>query len=540
MYQKIFFVNDESDFINFKNELNKEYKKCLKVYINFIKEDNLVLREKDNQYKNLESVLENFKDIDMYSLTFIYINNQELTFRKNWKEKTAEELLNDLTSMFDKRKINRCFNYENINRSKEEIIEKIETSLFSEWNYEDRAFVRKYLKKVIMLDQKVYKDEREKILEEIKRFKTEINKELKITEVREEAEKICRKLSIKYNLIEEYDFSLLSSIFPKRLLRRRGSKIELEKTIENLEKLVLDESYKNIYEYGRATFKKYLKKFFGKGLTEEKVKTFYEYVEKYDLEEMIKEQKDIIISKLSQKISETTWNKSKNFLLLSNERINLIREFIVFQSYRNIERRREDLINFFRTVVKEEKNEKKTLDLKKELLKIFYLDRIDKFFLSCEKELNENLNSKLKLEIKDRSSINKREELKREYEREIRYMEDILPADLGEDFRYNDTMPDAIYKILSKEWEDEILKILHDVDDSQAKKLKKLKEISRKVKYEVEKLLEDDIGIEIDFKRVVEIIYCFSSVIDDILDYSLWYEEIKIKKEIMSNKLIHK
>lgn len=336
------------------------------MYINFIDKDRLYLIEKDNEYKDLDEALERFfaneEIVSLYSLTFIYNDNQEMIFRKNWKEKTGKELLDDIVSIFDKRKMNRCFNYDNIynRRTKEEVVEKIENQLFSKWEYNDRALIRKYLRKVIELDQKIYKSERDKILEDLKTFKEEIKQDLLKDGISEEVKEICKKLYFKYDLIEKYDFSLLTAIIPKKLFKeRRKLKIGLDKTIENLEKLVLDESYENIYDYARVALKKYLKKYFGKGLTEEKVKTFYKYVEKYDLEEMITEEKSIIISKLSQKISKANWNKGKKMLPLANDKINLIREFITFQSYRNINRERKKLVEFFRTIIKEKKMRKK-------------------------------------------------------------------------------------------------------------------------------------------------------------------------------------
>ncbi|WP_462350728.1 hypothetical protein [Fusobacterium varium] len=509
MYKKI-FIYSRKEISEILLLIEEEGKKCLKFEVNYLQRNSL----RSKYYFNKEKLIEKIKELEenKFILTFFYLKTQKKTMRNDWKDKTAEEFLEDLTSIFDKRKINKCFNYILDKKEEEEIAKKIANEIYSKCEIKNE--VEKCLKKVMEIDRKLYNEEQIEIPEDF--MKNLILETGKYKEI----EELCECLKKKYELIKKYDYSNLEVSLPKEI---RG----LEKILQEkeLEEFVLDESYSRLFENKETELKIYLKETFGKSLTKDKVKTFSKYVEANDLKKIILAKYDKVKKNINEKISNLAWKKIKKVLSLD------LMEELIFEDVNNIYRYRIKLLQIFKIISSKDKESELCIELKKEIIKEYYKKIFNEILLLCKVEIKKK--EIKKLQIKDEKDKKK---LKEGLRKNLKVIEDIIPENNDLEDKIEKIESTSVYKIFLKR-EEEILNILYDIETKEKNSIKKIEKIFKEIEDEIMDYIEKEDTLKLDLEKILKITFDFSVIIQEIVDQYLDYEEVRIKREIMERYL---
>lgn len=532
MYKKFYIIEKKrkQDFDLFNKYIEDELQESYKVEINCIKDDSLFLEE--HYYlsnKEMEDILKEIAQITESNIimTFFY-EVEQMNIREdnihNFKLEKIEEILEDLTSIFDIRKINTYFNY--TSNVKEKIIKLINS------RYRDKT-LSEYFKILMDIDEKLYNGIK---TNEIENLFIELNRTLLlIVNKKEKIEadnfliNLLENSKKKYDLIKkletikEYKYLELKETFSKKTMAKifKQSKKDEDKN-RLLEEIVLDETGDILLEKVYSNLKKYLKKTYGISFRKEKFETFEKLFEKNDLKKLLLEKKNKF--KINEKINNDDINKLKNKLS-----INLIKVLIFSEEDRILDYR-EELIEFFKIASKNANKNKKTVNLKNEILKIFYIRLFKEFFLDCRIELNENNKEYLRMKRNKVGNI-KKDKLKNKFEDFFNDILDIIKNDeiLYREFVNKKLMPDKLFNIL-KVKEKEILKIMQNTNLRNKKKIDKMEE---EVIRNVVSIIEKNEIVDLQLNRVLEIIFNPFNIMRETFNYFLDYKGIFLKNEFM-------
>ena len=529
MYKK-FFVNQKKDsyeknLLIIKDEMGKSFR----VEINYIaKEQNKIrteILESEKSFEELKSLLDVIvEQNDYFILTFYYIKKQNVTKRTLWKDKSSKELLAELIAVFDKRKINNCFNYNLTMGEKNEIINQV----IEEYNKNIREKLKKYLEVLVEIDEKLYKNESLKNLAHLSIKLKNLESDLVANE---ETKEILEKVSQKYELIDICDYSTLEMNYPPNFSRLN---IEFVLKNETLERIILDETYEETYKILKEKFSQWLKKILGKGFTTEKVKSFQEYVKKYNLKKMIDKRRNKIKSNINIEISPSDWKEIENVL---NNDIDFIKSIIFLDDEKVVSREWRYKLKILNILIKKSKNKKK-VNFKKEILRLYFLGKYNYFSLRCKIELNKNEYSEMNFTIRGLPEERKERKLSKEIKEYIKNIEDIIEdgKNTDKDFFNEGYVPNKIYDIF-KSKENEILNILYDVKNLKTNNEKKLNEVLKKIKNEIINIVDNEEVIEIKLEKLVDQVFEYDSFLEKVIQLHLDIEEIKIKNEIIKKRI---
>lgn len=512
MKNKFYFISSKISekelLILFKEE---KFYKCRVFYID---DSGKIEYSRCNSFEDLK---ENFLDEGIYNLIieFLYNIPQEITMRKIIS-KDPEVLYEELTSIFDKRKINKCFNYLVSETEKEEVIERIikryQSDLIGE-NKEIISLFKEDLRTIIEIDNRLYNDEpiESTISLKIKLLKLHKIKNNKVID------NFLEKMKKKYENIENYDYSKLSFIFDKR--DYCGMDFLGKIVPEELEEILLDESIKKLYKYIQESSKKWLKESFGKGLQNNNIDNFIKYVENYNLEKLLLKFKQRKEKNYSIEISKSNMRKIEEII---QEDLDLLKNIIFFDE---TPIRRYDLekIEKIFDLLKKTNNSNKE-NVVENLIRLFYLKVLEDFFKECEVQLNENEGYYVHLskDYKDEKEIQER------INEQITSIGNIYNGDkiLKKYFRSSKIIPDKIYKIFKK-YETEIVRSINE------RNLKTLKELQNEVTSEILEFLKNNKIITIDFSKILESTYSIESILREFIQRYEDFQLIRIRYHTM-------
>lgn len=532
MYKKFYIIKVKKlkqDFDLFIEYIEDELQKSYKVEINYVKNDSLFL---EKYYylsnKKMEDILKEIAQITESNIiiTFFY-EVEQMNIREdnihNFKLKKIEEILEDLTSLFDVRKINTYLNY--TSNVKEEIIKLINS------RYRDKT-LSEYFKILMDIDEKLYNgiktNEIENLFIELNRTLLRVNKKEKIKEdnfLMNLLENSKKKYDLikKLETIKEYKYLELKETFPKKTTAKIFKQLKKDENKDRLlEEIILDETGDVLLEKVYLNLKKHLKKTYGISLRKEKFETFEKFFEKNDLKQILLEKKNKF--KINEEINSNDISKLKSKLSIDLIKVLIFSEEDVILDYR------EELIAFFKIVSKNVNKDKKTVDLKKEILKIFYIRLFKEFFLDCRIELNENSKEYLRMKRNKVGNI-KKDKLKNKFEDFFNNVLDIIENDkiLYQEFVDKSLMPDKLFNIL-KVKEKEILKIMQNTSLRNKKKIDKMEE---EVIRNVVSIIEKNEIVDLQLNRALEIIFNPFNILEETFNYFLDYKEIFLKNEFM-------
>lgn len=288
MKKKFLFLKKE-DELDKKTELYsiflEEFSKAERMEMNYFTEKGkFKLESYICKSMDIDEMIEEINSLKYEkSLSFYYVDEQKLPKLRVIDENNIEEVFNDLISIFDKRKINQCFNYEIEDFKKEEIVEKCIEKVFNKTLIErEKKILKEIMLESINIDKALYEN-----IEGSKMKLKKINKKIKELEKIESLKKngILKNFEKKYSLLNfslelnkrkkielrDVDFSKIETIFPKR------NRYFSEKIFKNkigtgklkFEELILDESYNKFFSLEFVYFNDYLNKIYGSKMKKE-------------------------------------------------------------------------------------------------------------------------------------------------------------------------------------------------------------------------------------------------------------------------------
>lgn len=544
MKKRVFFIEKctrEKDFEEFKNILEIESKKeneIEKIIINYYSNDKL--EEKIFYLDKRTKILRKIGGIDEVAITFCYTEEQA-EYKRNFDIRNIdyEILFEEILSIFDRRKMNKCFNYDlekneitNIaselvehfysqNKEKEKIREILEKTMemdiifFKEIkdSYNQISDLKEKIKSFFKNETKWGVEENTKQIRRLENKYKYLYKEVTPKLIKEIKRKSIRNSTKKRTIIIDIDYSKLELLFPK-LTKKYLKDVENEEKIakfytkevmnfSRLQELVLDETLEVLLEQEKKYLDYCLEGRFNSKIQANLKNGFYDYILEYDLyskyKEKIQELNSINYNKISENISKE---------------INKILDYDVLEA----------IVNF------------------SDIKYIEEIEKVQKLFeviLKNNKELEEN---EKYFNLSERIYINYSEKL-------INLIIEICNYKIKIDDFYDDTIEEeSIEELLSKEKcyskiedfklfynflekEGYFEKILSKVN--REKNSIKNKDISKKLKeYYSDKI--------INFKEIIEYIYDPSECIDLIIKRYADYEEVRLKNSIMETYLIKK
>lgn len=506
------------------------------------------------------------------SISFYYIDEQELPRLRRLNENNIGALFNDIISIFDKRKINQCFNYEVEDSKKEEIIKEcIKIVSKDKLDEEEKKILKEIMIESITVDKQLYEDIKNSKIR-IRTFEKKI-KELKKMKIFEKIETL-KTFEKKYSLLNfslegnkgkeiklrDVDFSELQTTFPKksRFFSKKIFKRKLEKGGLNFEELILDESYNKFFTLEFEYFNRYLAEVYDlKMLKKSTQYHFSKYLEKDGgLLEKYKKSKENYLKFDYTEIGEEVWERIKidDFL---------IEEMILINDKTKLKHRIE-LMNIFEEVYNSPRNKEEVIQFRKKTLEKYYGNILEIFEKECQEEIEYKINRNMS-EIYNFEKILSRRTLNRIEDKDLGLAK-LFPKSIEKYFEKD-------YKLVEKKTlevrekinkhlginisEDEFLNIIKEDNESINDKLEAiinilnkditknnkngiLKELSnefKKLKEEVTKSIKEDI---IDIQKILKIIYDPIPIMQETIAIYLDYEEFKKIKQIVGVELKNK
>lgn len=510
------------------------------------------------------------------SLSFYYIVEQELPKLRKLNENNIGSLFNDIISIFDKRKINQCFNYEIEDSKKEKIIKECIKIIFKDkLDEEEKKILKEIMIESITIDKHLYEDIKKSKMK-IKFFEKKI-KELKKMKIFEKIE-ILKNFEKKYSLLNfslegnkgkrielrDVDFSELQTIFPKknRFFSKKIFKNKLEKGGLTFEELILDESYNNFFALEFEYFNNYLAEVYGSKMLKKSTQyKFSKYLERDGgLLEKYKKNKEHYLKFDYTEIGEKVWEgiKIDDFLIEEMILINDKTEF----------RYRIELMEIFENIYNSPCNKEEVIKFRKKILEKYSGNILDIFEKECQEEINYRVNRDMN-KIYNFEKILSKRTLNRIENKDIGLVR-FFPKNIEKYFRKNykdveelvEKRTLEVRKKLNKYLdinisEDKFLNIIKEDNESSNDELEAiidilnkditisnkndiLKELSnefKKLKKEVIESINVDI---IDIQKILKIIYDPIPIMQETITIYLDYEEIKKIKQIVGVELKNK
>ncbi|MEE1477273.1 hypothetical protein [Fusobacterium sp.] len=564
MKKQVFFIENsrkERDlkiFFNIVKEIESEIEKMsYNYYFNNKLMEKIILR-KDEYFRarrELIRLIEEGKDIAIF---FYYKSEQNYFSREvSIKENEYEELLNEIVSIFDRRKINKCFNYEVDEEKREKLADKIITSVIffnkelKEQTLEKKIkdLIKKILVKTMEMDClffnkiensynkikefnrlltsliKLKKENENNLEERTKKVIERLTKKLKekymflVQEVDPELAKKIKKIKIKNKrtFLVDIDYSKLELYFPK-VTKKYILDVENEKKIKNfyedevehfsnLQVLVLDETLGIMLEQE----KKYLS-FFLEGKFDNKflknIGGMYNYIIEYDLYEKYCDKIKCLVKVDFTKISNNILkNVEKNLNFSTLEGIVSFSETKEAKNENEILKLFEIILNYYKDEKNNKISESGTFNLEEEIYKR-YIEKL----LKLVKEICEFKIAKDKFydEIFKLDSI-------RELLREEECYKKIKEFSSFYDLLCRENFFERLLEIVNQNNnKDSLLKIYSDF-------------LNKSLNYFKNK--------KIKFKDIIEYIYDPVYNIDVFIERHADYEEVRLKHNIMKNYL---
>ncbi|MBC2854692.1 hypothetical protein [Cetobacterium sp. 2G large] len=516
MYQKIFIKKNEEELDDILEELDGFFK----IILYSLKENELKSEVILTEDSLIEEVERRNKKEEIYIIIALYNEPQNIKKSTNYKDKNEIEILDDLTSIFDKRKINNCFNYKLKDQERQEIVKRLSKFLIPSGNEENiLEELKKYIKQIIELDEKLYEGYQVENLKELfnENEKTKLNLR-KNQQIKEQLkEKLFDKIDKKYKLIKKNDYSLIKKTYLKLGILNT----------ERFEEAVLDESFEILHEINREEFSKYLKRFYGSGLTKEKVPNFEKYLEKNNLEEKIQKKYLQIKENLNKEISNKKW-KEIEVILLKDPEIFLI---LLGNNFDEIKYYEEELIDFYKKIITLEKikiSENK-ITLERRLLMFFSEEIIKELLLTVKKIILGMREEEKKIELNYREKNEQKKRKERYQNRKIEEYEEIQDFLEENNLEVLNKRFKKIYRVFEDEEENliDLLDLTKKNIDSELKKIQV--NLLKKIKLIID---EGTYDRRIRLEKIFERIFQPSFFIEEAVEKYLEYEEIRIKYEM--------
>lgn len=546
MKKRVFFIEKctkEKDFEEFKNILeieSREKKETEKIIINYYSNDRLEEEIFDLDEKT--KMLRKIRRIDEVAITFCYTKEQA-EYKRNFNIRNIdyEVLFEEILSIFDRRKMNKCFNYDLEKNEITNIASELIEHFYSQ--NKEKEKIREILEKTMEMDIIFFKgikdsynqisDLKEKIksflknetkwgvkenTERIRRLENKykyLYKEVAPKLVKEIKRKSIRNSTKKRTIIIDIDYSKIDFSFPK-VTKKYLKDVENEEKIKKFYKkevilfprfqeLILDEALGVLLEQEKKYLDYCLEGRFSGKIGANLKNGFYDYILEYDLYDKYKEK--------IQRLNSINYNKIAE---------NIFKDIDKNLDYDVLEA----IVNFSNIKYIEE---------------IEKVQKLFEFILKNNKEPEEN-----------EEYFNLSERIYMKYsEKLINLIIEICNHKMKIDDFYDDIIgEDSIRELLSKE------KCYSKIEDFELfyKFLKEggyFKEILSKVNRErnsiksilknadVDKKLKKYYSDKtINFKEIIEYIYDPSECIDLITGRYADYEEIRLKNSIMEAYLI--
>ena len=583
MKKKFLFLKKE-DELDKKTELYsiflEEFSKAERMEMNYFTEKGkFKLESYICKSMDIDEMIEEINSLKYEkSLSFYYVDEQKLPKLRVIDENNIEEVFNDLISIFDKRKINQCFNYEIEDFKKEEIVEKCIEKVFNKTLIErEKKILKEIMLESINIDKALYEN-----IEGSKMKLKKINKKIKELEKIESLKKngILKNFEKKYSLLNfslelnkrkkielrDVDFSKIETIFPKR------NRYFSEKIFKNkigtgklkFEELILDESYNKFFSLEFVYFNDYLNKIYGSKI--KKRNTNYDFskylVKEGGLLERYNKKQEHYLKFDYTKIGLKIWKGIE-------KRIDdiLVEEMILINEETELEYKNE-LMEIFEKIYINPGNKEKVIDFREKVLEKYYGKILDKFEEECKNEIEDKVGRKGQEiynfgTILPKRILNKIKNKKiglakffpisieKYFERDYKNIEDLVEKkilDLREEINENigtNISEEELLKKLRKNDEkiNETLKVILNILNRNVlinNKLDILEELNTAFK-ELRTVILKNIDVNIiDIQKILRIIYDPIPILQETIYIYLEYEELKKIRQIVGVELKNK
>lgn len=532
----IFFDKDLVNYHHDKEVIKNEIEKAYKIEIcKYRKNGKLKLTKEILDMFSFEKIEDEIEEKNVKCLILYYKEDQLPTKRSlingNIDYKLFEE---SLISYFDKRKINKCFNYEFVGKNLDEVLNQfLDEYFYKEYGIkkEEKESWRAFFKETIGIDNKLYNDNAEfiskNLIEEIESFKKSY-KELSLKiQKKEEIQKkeMIQKLGQKYKILTNMFTKSKSSV--DTLLSKKYLVINIDIKEDKIEEILLDESYDYLFNKRRNTVFKLFNENFDKKIEIEKRNKILNEISLLDLKDLDNKELERklndgkISKKIKKRLEEIPINVLKSFLDPKGLRYKLkekVRNFL-FEI-------KEDVVNSIAEDV---------FDLKTEILKNIFLEILlnleDEIMSYLEEETGSHVDfiKVFDKKIMERDVLNPKQGLIR-----------VLPSNLIKYFTIKSI--DIPKKEYSIEYENKLRKNFDKLLEIISTKKKNLKKKEKKVLRErveniIDEILETIISNDlnkacIDFSKIIEEVYDKDDLIDEITEAYLEYERVEFYKRL--------
>lgn len=508
-----FSEKDIEEFKKLRNKIDIDRIDTIEIFDsmgNFIKRESRLSNciETVEELKKTEKTENDGEKIVIY---IIYKNEIPIFKRKYDNEKSGKEWWNDLCSPYDNRKINYCFNYDLSRKEKKEIISKILKEKFNKNTdvYKEEK-LENYLEKCMELDEDLYRSSCEDLKEAIEKVK---QLEKKIKEKEFEGINFDDKYFFKLKNIDACWF------YPIMLYRAVRLK-NIDVDIISSQNLCLDITLEKKVELKYEDIKQTLKKYFGRGLQDNKIDTIDKYLKRWNIFTLLEDQLNALdIS--DGGIYKKKWEKIEAILEKNKHLYEEIADFEYLYEHPEKAKYSLEIIEILKEISKKNKKINNEENMENSSKKTFTRYLHEQLMKKCLNELKVLITIEINKKHLTKRKVNRLESYVLRDDSE--YLKEIL------DSRFLMPFFETIKKILLNN-EGEILKIINTLDEKRVEVV--LKKIEKEIEAEIVK-------IKIDFEKLKKNVlncYCiFNSLFAEIGEYN----ELKITKKINEQKILY-